>query len=144
MVHIRIAYFTGLRIGEACALTWQDIDLKEPCLTVRRSMRCNASRHKMEIGPAKRKKIRTVDFCGTFAVILRTAKKKLVDTDDFHFHQLRHIYTINLLSGVAAPKEVQELFGHADVSTTMNIYAHATKEAKRISARLLDKVVGTV
>ena len=34
------------------------------------------------------------------------------------------------------------LLGHADVSTTMNIYAHVTKEAKRSSARLLDKVVG--
>ena len=29
------------------------------------------------------------------------------------------------------------------ISTTMNIYAHATREAKRTSARLLDKVVGT-
>ena len=27
-------------------------------------------------------------------------------------------------------------------STTMNIYAHSTREAKRTSARLLDKVVG--
>lgn len=84
----------------------------------------------MEIGPTKRKKIRTVNFCGTFAAILRTAKKKLEDMDDFHFHQPRYIYTINLLSGGAAPKDVQELLGHANVSTTMNIYAHATKEAK--------------
>ena len=37
---------------------------------------------------------------------------------------------------------VGQLLGHADVSTTMNIYAHATKEAKRSSARLLDKVAG--
>jgi integrase len=36
---------------------------------------------------------------------------------------------------------VQELLGHSDVNTTMNIYAHATREAKRSSARLLDKVV---
>ena len=28
------------------------------------------------------------------------------------------------------------------VSTTMNIYAHATREAKRNSVRLLDKVAG--
>ena len=28
-----------------------------------------------------------------------------------------------------------------ELSTTMNIYAHATREAKRTSARLLDKVV---
>ena len=37
---------------------------------------------------------------------------------------------------------VQHILGHADVSTTMNIYAHATREAKRTSARLLDKVIG--
>ena len=55
---------------------------------------------------------------------------------------LRHTFTSNLLSNGAAPKDVQELLGHADVSTTMNIYAHATREAKRSSARLLDKVVG--
>ena len=36
----------------------------------------------------------------------------------------------------------KRLLGHADVSTTMNINAHATREAKRTSARLLDKVVG--
>ena len=53
-----------------------------------------------------------------------------------------HTFTSNLLSNGAAPKDVQELLGHADVSTTMNIYAHATREAKRSSARLLDKVVG--
>ncbi len=69
-------------------------------------------------------------------------EKKLEGLEDFHFHMLRHTYTSNLLSNGAAPKDVQELLGHADVSTTMNIYAHATREAKRTSARLLDKVVG--
>ena len=62
--------------------------------------------------------------------------------DGFHFHQLRHTFTSNLLSNGAAPKDVHELLGHADVSTTMNIYAHSTREAKRSSVRLLDKVVG--
>lgn len=39
-------------------------------------------------------------------------------------------------------REVQKLLEHSDVSTTMNVYAHATREAKRTSARLLDKVAG--
>ncbi len=215
LLPIQIAYYTGLRIGEVCGLTWQDVNLDKQYLTVRRSMRYNGARHKTEIGATKRKKVRTVDFCNTLAAILkaakteqhknrlqygglyhlnyytevkekdrtyyevyslprtdeipegykeisfvclrpdgayespstvgimcRTASRKVEGLEGFHFHQLRHTFTSNLLSNGAAPKDVQELLGHADVSTTMNIFAHATREAKRTSARLLDKVVG--
>ena len=83
-----------------------------------------------------------VEYPTTVSIVCRTARKKVKGLEDFHFHILRHTYTSNLLSNGAAPKDVQELLGHADVSTTMNVYAHATREAKRTSARLLDKVVG--
>ena len=215
LLPVQIAYYTGLRIGEVCGLTWQDINLEEQYLTVRRSMRYNGTRHTTEVGTTKRSKVRTVDFCDTLAAILRAArteqrknrfrygelyylnyykevkekgrtyyevyslqrteevpedykeisfvclradgayeapstvgimcraaKKKVKGLGEFHFHTLRHTYTSNLLSGGAKPKDVQELLGHSDVSTTMNIYAHSTREAKRTSARLLDKVVG--
>ena len=36
---IQIAYYAGLRIGETCGLTWQDINLEEQCLTIKRSIR---------------------------------------------------------------------------------------------------------
>ena len=39
LLPIQIAYYTGLRIGEICGLTWQDINLEEQYLTVRRRMR---------------------------------------------------------------------------------------------------------
>ena len=212
---IQIAYYAGLRIGEVCGLTWQDINLEEQYLTVKRSVRYDGAKHKTIIGPTKRKKVRTVDFGDTLTAILkkarkgqlknqmqygelyhrnyykevqdknrvyyeyyslentqdipadyneisfvclrpdgcletpstlsivcRTLAKKLDGFEGFHFHQLRHTYTSNLLSNGAAPKDVQELLGHSDVSTTMNVYAHATREAKRTSARLLDKVAG--
>lgn len=191
LLPIQIAYYTGLRIGEICALTLQDINLEEQYLTVRRSMRYNGARHKTEIGATKRKKrfrygelyslnyyleVREKDrtyyevyilprseevseeykdlsfVClrpdgafqapNTVGIMCRTARKKVEGLEDFHFHMLRHTYTSNLLSNGAAPKDVGELLGHADVRTTMNIYAHATREAKRTSARLLDKVIG--
>ena len=75
LLPIQIAYYTGLRIGEACSLTWRDIDLKEQRLTVRRSIRYNSARHRTEIGTTKRKKIRSVDFCNTLVEILKEAKK---------------------------------------------------------------------
>ena len=210
---IQIAYYAGLRIGETCGLTWQDINLEDQCLTIKRSIRYDGAKHKNVIGTTKRKKVRIVDFGDTLTEILKAARreqlksrmqygelyhrnyykevhvknrvyyeyyhldgtqevpadykeisfvclrpdgslelpstlgiacrsvsKKLEGFEDFHFHQLRHTYTSNLLSNGAAPKDVQELLGHSDVSTTMNIYAHSTRKAKRDSARLLDKV----
>lgn len=76
LLPVQIACYTGLRIGEVCGLAWQDVNLEEQYLTVRRSMRYNAARHKMEAGATKRKKIRTVDFCDTLAEILKKARKQ--------------------------------------------------------------------
>lgn len=210
---VQISFYAGLRIGEVAGLTWQDINLEEQYLTVRRSVKYNPGRHKVEIGTTKRAKVRTVDFGDTLAAILKEAKlkrkqdekeygdlyskcyykevreknrtyydyypvskdeevpedyheidfvcrrddgtlmrpstievacrcvsRKLPGFEGFHFHALRHTYTTNLLSSGAKPKDVQELLGHSDVSTTMNIYAHASRESKRSSAKLLDKI----
>ena len=75
---------------------------------------------------------------------IRTACKYVGENipgfEGFHFHVLRHTYTTNLLKNGAQPKDVQKLLGHSDVRTTMNIYAHASRESKRSSARLLDKI----
>lgn len=72
---VQIAYYTGLRLGEVCGLSWSDINFEEQYLTVRRSVRYNGARHKTEIGPTKRKKVRIVDFCDTLADILKKAKR---------------------------------------------------------------------
>ena len=73
---VQIAYFTGLRLGEVAGLTWQDINLEEQYLTVRRSVRYNGATHKHEIGSTKRKKVRTVDFGNALADILKKARKQ--------------------------------------------------------------------
>lgn len=56
---VQIAYFTGLRLGEVCGLTWQDINLEEQYLTVRRSISYNGATHTHEIGSTKRLRKRT-------------------------------------------------------------------------------------
>ena len=86
---VQIAYFTGLRLGEVAGLTWQDRNLDEQYLTVRRSVRYNSARHKNEMGPTKRKKVRTVDFCDTPAEILRPAKKEQ-HKNRFQYGELYH------------------------------------------------------
>ena len=90
LLPVQIAYYTGLRIGEVCGLTWQDINLNEQYLTVRRSMRYNGTRHKTEIGTTKRSKVRTVDFCDTLAAILRTAKTEQ-HKNRFKYGELYHL-----------------------------------------------------
>ena len=70
---IQIAYYAGLRIGEP-GLTWQDINLEEQCLTIKRSIRYDGIKHKNIIGPTKRKKVR-IDFGDTLTEILKAAKK---------------------------------------------------------------------
>ena len=70
---IQIAYYAGLRIGEVCGLTLQDINLEEQYLTVKRSVRYDGAKHKTIIGPTKRKKVRMVDFGDTLTTILKKA-----------------------------------------------------------------------
>ena len=212
LLPIQIAYYAGLRIGEACGLAWPDINLKEQCLTVRRSMGYNSQRKRVVLGTVKRRRKRVVDFGDTLTEILRNAQKEQmknsleygplyyqnyyrivkdknrtyyevykaprteiipeefkpvsfvclrpegafespstvssvcrsvrekIEDDGFHFHELRHTYTSNLLSQGAPPQDVKELLGHKSVSTTLGVYAHSSRKEKKSSAKLLDKM----
>lgn len=49
----------------------------------------------------------------------------------FSCHILRHTFTTRMCEAGVNIKVIQDTLGHADVSTTLNIYADATKELKR-------------
>jgi integrase len=53
------------------------------------------------------------------------------------FHELRHTCGSLLLNAGANIKQVQEYLGHEDVSTTLSIYTHLTKDKKTESSNLL-------
>ena len=56
------------------------------------------------------------------------------------FHALRHTYATRLLEAGENFKTLQVLLGHADIQTTMNIYAHVTEETKFGAADLQEKL----
>ena len=57
--------------------------------------------------------------------------KDLVFVPRFSCHILRHTFTTRLCEAGVNMKVIQEVLGHSDISTTMNIYADATEELKK-------------
>lgn len=49
---------------------------------------------------------------------------------DIRLHDMRHTFATRLFENGVAPKTVQSLLGHADITTTMNIYTHVMKDKK--------------
>ena len=47
------------------------------------------------------------------------------------FHGLRHTYASTLITNGADAKTVSTMLGHSSVSTTLDIYTHATLESRR-------------
>lgn len=66
--------------------------------------------------------------------ILKELIKKSSLTSDIHPHMLRHTFATHLLNNGADMRTVQELLGHASLSSTQ-IYAHVTKEKLQHSYR---------
>jgi integrase len=57
---------------------------------------------------------------------------------DIRFHDLRHSAASILLEMGVHPKVVQELLGHSNISTTMDIYSHVLPSMQQEAANKLD------
>lgn len=57
----------------------------------------------------------------------------------FSCHTLRHSFTTRMVEAGVNLKVIQDALGHADISTTMNIYADVTKELRKSEFDGLDK-----
>ncbi len=160
---IGVALRTGLRQGELLALRWIDVDLAAHRLTVRRQVSRGI------VTKPKGGRSREVELGDDVTAILAAHQHKLGETvfcDDqgrmlpagqckwplyraasnaglrrIGWHVLRHTFGSHLAMLGASMKSIQELMGHTDMKMTMR-YAHLSPEAKRETAKLLDRTRG--
>ena len=174
---ILLCFYTGLRLGEVCALKWGDIDFDAGTMLVERtisrikSFEENDSKTKLSIGnPKSRKSVRKIPVPGflldiaqqlngpfmndSFYVLSsaaipiepRTYQKlfkrilAIAGVKDRKFHAIRHTFATRALELGVDIKTLSEILGHANVSTTLNIYAHSLFEQKKNAIERLNKM----
>lgn len=59
------------------------------------------------------------------------ANRKPILIRHFSVHNLRHTFCTRFCENETNLKVIQEIMGHADIETTMNIYAEATTDKKK-------------
>ena len=152
--------FTGLRIGEICALRWSDIDLDKQLLFVNKTaqrLRTNNKTYVKLTAPKTENSIRVIPLptflvkklaefrtdnncfllSGTDRIVEPRClsyrfKRILKDANlpSVKFHSLRHTFATNCLQQKFDIKTLSEILGHANVNVTMKIYVHSSLERK--------------
>jgi site-specific recombinase XerD len=149
---VELLYGAGLRVSEAVGLDRTGVDLDERLVravgkgdkerivpigrraadALRRYLARGRPyldrRHRPELflnaqgGPLTR--------AGAFLILRRLAEKAGLEPERIHPHLLRHSFATHLLEGGADLRSVQEMLGHADLSTT-ELYTHVTDARRR-------------
>ena len=149
---------TGLRFGEACALTWGDVDLTTKLLTVRgetaktartRYVPLNATAtdtlkawkpEHAEPGafvfPGKVEGQPVTDIKTAWLQLLKGMPKPLAG---FRVHDLRHTFASKLVQAGVDLNTVRELLGHSDIKMTLR-YAHLAPEHRAAAVAKLVQV----
>lgn len=68
---------------------------------------------------------------------------KAADLPGINFHALRHTFATRALEAGMDVKVLSTILGHAQASTTLNLYAHALPDHKRVSMEKMRSFYGT-
>jgi integrase/recombinase XerD len=149
---VELMYGAGLRVSEATGLHRRSVDLddrivralgkgsKERIVPLGRPA-VEALRRYIAMGrPHLDRRTRPELFlnarggpltrAGAFLILRRLAEKAGLDPLRVHPHLLRHSFATHLLEGGADLRSVQEMLGHADLSTT-ELYTHVSDRRRR-------------
>jgi site-specific recombinase XerD len=142
---LELLYAAGLRVSELCGLDRDDVDLRGRTVTVlgkgskeRRlpihESAASALRAWLEHGRGDMEGPPEAVFVNRRGARLGPRDvRRILDrraASPTHPHALRHTYATHLLDGGADLRVVQELLGHASLSTTQ-VYTHVSKERLR-------------
>ncbi len=150
---LELLYSTGARISEAVGLDLDDLDVENRTVLLRgkagRQRIVPVGRPALAAVEAYRVRARPVLATrgrGTPALLLNTRGARMSRQSAWHVlrgaaevagvcadvspHTLRHCFATHLLAGGADVRVVQELLGHASVTTTQ-IYTHVTVDTLR-------------
>ncbi len=122
---LELFYSSGLRLSELCGIDLPDLDLVSQQVKVRGKGR---KERIVPLGDHAQRALRNTRI-STRAV--QHAMVSLLDAvgegADLTTHSLRHTFATHLVDGGADLRAVQELLGHASISTTQ-IYTHTSVE----------------
>ena len=149
---LELAYGAGLRVSELCSLGLTDLLLtenlirvfgkgsKERLVPIGRSVigavsvYLHTMRPELDRGKSKGRVLlnargEPLSRVGAWGIVKRAAERAGI-TKRVTPHTLRHSFATHLLEGGADLRAVQEMLGHADLSTTQ-IYTHVDREYLR-------------
>jgi integrase/recombinase XerD len=149
---VELLYGAGLRVSEAVGLERSGVDLdgrivratgkggKERIVPIGRQAVDALRRYLSRGRPFLDRRHRPELFlnaqgggltrAGAFLILRRLAEKAGLDPARVHPHLLRHSFATHLLEGGADLRSVQEMLGHADLSTT-ELYTHVSDRRRR-------------
>ena len=161
---IIICLYTGLRIGELLALTWDDADFDKGEINISKSCYYGKCGRVVDSTKTEYSK-RAIPLCEPIVKILRNMKKesdseyiisshgKPVSTRSYQrsfenmqknlhiphrgFHALRHTFATRALESGMDVKTLSEIMGHKNLTLTLNRYTHSLAEYKKT---MMDKL----
>ncbi len=151
--------YQGLRIGEAVALTYDDIDFERRTITVNKSINTNGELTPPKTATSNRtlplfeRSLPLLDKNGkgnVFEYNRKTYQNKLLlkcrelGLDGVTMHTLRHTFATRCSEAGIPPKMVQKWLGHSTVEMTLNVYTHVNADFEREMTAKFDTFFDTL